>query len=55
MTNPEPPQLALFEEKGPSLETERDRTVARTMDVVRRKFGADAIGAARLSKHENEE
>jgi len=25
------------------------------MDVVRRKFGADAIGAARLSKHEHEE
>jgi len=55
VTDPEPPQLALFEEKGPSLETERDRTVARTMDVVRRKFGADAIGAARLSKHEHEE
>jgi DNA polymerase-4 len=54
-TNPEPPQLALFEERGVSLETERDRTVARTVDVVRRKFGQDAIGAARLSKHEDEE
>src|SRR6476661_6058656 len=39
VTNPEPPQLALFEEKGASLETERDRKVARTMDVVRRRFG----------------
>jgi len=55
VTNPEPPQLALFEEKGPSLETERDRKVARTMDVVRRRFGHDAISAARLSKHEDEE
>jgi hypothetical protein len=25
------------------------------MDVVRRKFGPDAISAARLSKHEDEE
>jgi len=54
-TSPEPPQLALFEEHGPSLETERDRTVARTIDVVRRKFGPDAIGAAQLSKHEDED
>ncbi|MGE5730005.1 MAG: Y-family DNA polymerase [Gemmatimonas sp.] len=55
VTNPEPPQLALFEEKGASLETDRDRTVARTMDVVRRRFGHDAISAARLRKHEDEE
>jgi len=54
VTNPEPPQLALFEEKGASLETERDRTVARTVDVVRRKFGHDAINAARLSKQDDE-
>ena len=54
VTNPEPPQLALFEERSASLETERDRTVARTMDVVRRKFGQDAITAARLSKHDDE-
>ena len=53
VSNPEPPQLALFEERGASLETERDRTVARTMDVVRRKFGQDAIAAARLSKLED--
>jgi DNA polymerase-4 len=54
-TSPEPPQLALFEEKGAALETERDRAVARTMDVVRRKFGQDAIAAARLRRHEDEE
>ncbi|MEP7066574.1 MAG: DNA polymerase IV [Gemmatimonadota bacterium] len=55
VTNPAPPQLALFEEKSASLETERDRTVARTMDVVRRRFGPDAITAARLSKPDDEE
>lgn len=54
VTNPEPPQLALFEERSASLETERDRTVARTMDVVRRKFGQDAITAARLSRHDDD-
>ena len=54
-TNPEPPQLALFDDRGASLETERDRTVARTVDSVRKKFGQDAIGAAQLSKHEDED
>ncbi|MDQ2768333.1 MAG: DNA polymerase IV [Gemmatimonadota bacterium] len=54
-TSPEPPQLALFPDTTASLETERDRTVARTMDVVRAKFGQDAIGAAQLSKHDDEE
>jgi hypothetical protein len=54
-TSPEPPQLALFSDATASLETERDRTVARTVDVVRAKFGQDAIGAAQLSKHEDEE
>ena len=53
-TSPEPPQLALFDDATASLETERDRTVARTIDVVRAKFGQDAIGAAQLSKHEDE-
>jgi DNA polymerase-4 len=53
-TNPEPPQLALFADATASLETERDRTVARTVDSVRRKFGQDAIGAAQLSKHDDE-
>jgi hypothetical protein len=54
-TNPETPQLALFADATASLETERDRTVARTVDNVRRKFGQDAIGAARLSRHDDEE
>ncbi|MBA2683674.1 MAG: DNA polymerase IV [Gemmatimonadaceae bacterium] len=54
-TNPEPPQLALFADATASLETERDRAVARTVDSVRRKFGQDAIGAAQLSKHEDEQ
>ena len=53
-TSPEPPQLALFADTTASLETERDRTVARTIDVVRAKFGQDAIGAAQLSKHDDE-
>jgi DNA polymerase-4 len=53
-TSPEPPQLALFADATVSLETERDRAVARTMDVVRAKFGPDAIGAAQLSKHDDE-
>lgn len=55
VSNPAPPQLALFEERGASLETERDRTVARTVDVVRRKFGQDAIGAAQLQRPDEEE
>ena len=55
VTSPEPPQLALFADATASLETERDRAVARTMDVVRAKFGPDAIGAARLSKHDDED
>ena len=46
---------ALRRLRAPSLETERDRTVARTVDVVRRKFGQDAIGAAQLSKHDDED
>jgi DNA polymerase-4 len=55
VTNPEPPQLALFADAAPTLETERDRAVARTVDSVRRKFGPDAIGAAQLSKHDEED
>ena len=54
-TSPEPPQLALFADATASLETERDRAVARTIDVVRAKFGQDAIGAAQLSKHDDED
>lgn len=54
-SNPAPPQLALFEERGASLETERDRTLAQTVDAVRRKFGHDAIGAAQLATHDEDE
>lgn len=53
-TNPEPPQLALFADATASLETARDREVARTVDSVRKKFGQDAIGSAQLSKHDDE-
>ena len=54
-TSPEPPQLALFDDRASSLETERDRAVSRTVDSVRRKFGQDAIGSAQLSKHDEED
>ncbi|HET7458689.1 MAG TPA: DNA polymerase IV [Gemmatimonadaceae bacterium] len=40
-------QLALFEEApsaaAPAVESERDRTLSRTVDQIRAKFGADAI------------
>ena len=39
-------QLALLETER-SVETERDRTLARAMDRVREKFGPDALGRAR--------
>ena len=54
-TNPEPPQLALFDDRAAALETDRDRAVARTVDSVRKRFGQDAIGAAQLSKHDDED
>ena len=48
-----PPQLALFHPASlpsatPAVETERDRTVSRTVDAIRAKFGRGAIGPARL-------
>ncbi len=48
-----PPQLALFDPAAlssvaPPVETERDRTVSRTVDAIRAKFGRGAIGPARL-------
>jgi DNA polymerase IV len=54
-TDPAPPQLALFEERSPSLETDRDRTISRAVDAVRTKFGVDAIGAAKLRRQDDEE
>jgi DNA polymerase-4 len=48
--NPEADQLALFApETGPDTETDRDRTIARTVDRVREKFGAKGILPASLS------
>ena len=41
-------QLAMFADTRPSLETERDRTISRTVDRLRDKFGDDAIVPARL-------
>ncbi len=40
-------QLALFEEQG-SLETDRDRDLARAVDALRNKYGKDALLPGRL-------
>jgi len=41
-------QLALFDaEPIASVETDRDRTIARAMDEVRERFGPDAVGRGR--------
>ena len=48
--NPKADQLALFApEAGPGTESDRDRTLARTVDQVRERFGAKAILPASLS------
>ena len=39
-------QLSLLD-AAPPLETERDRAISRVIDVVREKFGPDALGRAR--------
>jgi DNA polymerase IV len=47
--DPAADQLTLFERKdGKSAETDRDRTLARTIDQVRAKFGKSGILPARL-------
>jgi DNA polymerase-4 len=38
-----PTQLAFFEENSDTLETERDRKLARTVDELRARFGSDII------------
>ena len=41
-------QLTLFDvEASASIETDRDRTIARAMDEVRERFGPDAVGRGR--------
>jgi DNA polymerase-4 len=41
-------QLTLFEtEPSASVETDRDRTIARVMDEVRERFGPDAVARGR--------
>ena len=48
--NPLADQLTLFApEPGPATESERDRTIARTVDKVRERFGAKAILPASLN------
>ncbi|MEP6731629.1 MAG: DNA polymerase IV [bacterium] len=46
-TNPPAKQLTLFDQKGGQLETAKYREVSRAMDVVREKFGRDAIAPGR--------
>jgi DNA polymerase-4 len=46
-TDPPVKQLALFEQKGGPLETEKYRDVSRAMDAVREKFGRGAIAPGR--------
>jgi hypothetical protein len=41
-------QIALFDAESGSLETERDRRLARASDQVRQKYGRDAIGPGDL-------
>jgi DNA polymerase IV len=48
-------QLALFEpEVTASVETDRDRTIARVMDEVRERFGPDAVGRGRARREQRE-
>jgi DNA polymerase IV len=49
--DPRADQLTLFAaEPGPLAETERDRTLARTVDLVREKYGASGILPASLTR-----
>lgn len=49
--DPRANQLGLFSDgKGPALETDRDRTLAHTVDRVRARFGMEAIAPAALRR-----
>lgn len=41
-------QLALFEEEGPAVETDRDRALSRTLDDLRERFGRDVVRPGKL-------
>ena len=52
---PAPTQLGLFAAAPAEvIETERDRTVSRTLDKLRAKFGPDAIAAGRVRDDERD-
>jgi DNA polymerase-4 len=46
-TVPPAKQLTLFDKQSGAIETKKDREVSRAMDVVRMKFGRDAIAPGR--------
>lgn len=47
-----PAQLSLLDElPGTTLETERDRAISRVIDMVREKFGPDALGRGGAREH----
>jgi DNA polymerase IV len=48
--DPKADQLTLFAADGDTVETDRDRAIARTVDKVRKKFGAKGILPASLTQ-----
>lgn len=46
----DPVQIPLFDRTAPESETARDRTIAKTLDRVRDKFGSQALVPARLAR-----
>ncbi|HEX6535675.1 MAG TPA: DNA polymerase IV [Gemmatimonadaceae bacterium] len=50
--DPEPAQLALFDQGSASPETPRDRALARTVDELRERFGPDAIVPGQLASRD---
>jgi DNA polymerase-4 len=49
-SDPAPPQLALFEPETTTLETDRDRALARAVDTLRERFGAGVIVPGELKR-----